>query len=482
MRDRSEEVPVTVRAGLRTLLDRPLPLAGVVASPHAQELELVAPHPRGPGSAGHDLRGFFDDRGRSLVAGRAALLHAGDDPQLASEYAVRAGAAAVVLYGTRLPAGGLGLDEDVSVPVVSLPARVGRLALAALSARARPEISIGVPVRARNGTSGEIAPFSSRGLAFDGRVKPDLAAPGVAVATAEAGKNEDGSPRFGTVNGSSAAAAVVAGAAAVLAQARPSLSAPELKSLLTGTARPLRDAGVAAQGAGLLDLGAASAAELATDPGTLAFGRARGDGWHATQELTLQNASSRWLPVRVRAVGQGGLEITSNPERTYIRPGGTRTVRLRARIVGSPPTEGSAEGSILLIARGAGPLRVPWEITFGASPRRLISGVALSATAFKPSDTTPAVLSLRAGSLVQTATGPQVEPIRRLDVELWRGPRRLGLLARLRDLLPGRVAIGLTGRNPEGGRLRPGKFTIRLLAVPTSGAPRTRQTIDFRIT
>jgi hypothetical protein len=342
-------------------------------------------------------------------------------------------------------------------------------------------VSIGLPTPARNGTSGEIAPFSSRGLAFDGRVKPDLAAPGVALATSEAGRNEDGSASYGTVNGSSAAAAIVAGAAAVLAQARPSLGAPELKGLLTGTARPLPDAGVAAQGAGLLDLGAASVAELAAEPGTLAFGRAQGDGWHETQELTLLNASSRWLPIQIHAVGQGGVEITSRPDRIYLRPGGTRRVSLRARVVGSPPGEGLAEGAVLVVARGAGPLRVPWEITFGPPPQRLISSLALSATAFTPSDTTPAVLSLRAGSLAQEPTGPQVQPVARLDVELWRGKRRLGLLARLRDLLPGRVAIGLTGRNPEGGLLRRGKFQIRLLAVPTSGGKITRATIDFRI-
>ena len=40
--------------------------------------------------------------------------------------------------------------------------------------------------------------------------------------------NADGSPRFVTVNGSSAAAATVAGAAALLAQARPSLGASAL--------------------------------------------------------------------------------------------------------------------------------------------------------------------------------------------------------------------------------------------------------------
>jgi subtilisin family serine protease len=477
LRKQAMEVRVTLRTGLRVLLNRTLPLAAAAVSSHPRELELATPS----SSAGTDLRSFFDDRGRSLVAGRAALIRAGEDPKLAAEYAARAGAAAVVFYGADIPAGGVGLDENVTIPVVSVPEPVGRFAVDAIERHRRPAISIGVPVQVRNGTVGEIAPFSSRGLAYDGRVKPDLVAPGVGLATSEPGRNGDGSAPFGTVNGSSPAAAVVAAAAAVLAQARPSLSAPELKSLLTGTARPLGDAAVAAQGAGLLDLGAASVAELATDPGTLAFGRAQGDGWHETQELTLQNASSRWLPIRIRSAGQGGLlEITSSPDRIYLRPGGTRKVRLRARIVGSPPTEGSSEGTILLIARGAGPLRVPWEITFGPPPRRLISAVALSATAFTPSDTTPAVLSLRAGSLVQKPTGPQVQPVARLDVDLWRGKRRLGLLARLRDLLPGRVAIGLTGRNPEGGRLRRGKFQIRLLAVPTAG-PITRQTIDFRI-
>jgi minor extracellular serine protease Vpr len=482
LRHQAEEVPVMLRAGLQIFLNRPLPLAGALVSSHQRELELVAPRSTESGSATSELDDFFDGRGRSLVAGRAALVHAGDDPQLAIEYAASAGAAAVVLYGNaQLPAGGLGLDENVTVPVVSVPERAGRLALDALARHRRPAVSIGVPVAARNGSFGEIAPFSSRGLAFDGRVKPDLAAPGVGLATSEPGRNEDGSARFGTVNGTSPAAAVVAGAAAVLAQARPALSAPELKGVLTGTARPLREAGVASQGAGLLDLDAASVAELATDPGTLAFGRAQGDGWEATQELTLLNSSSRWLPVRVRAVGQGGLAIAATPERVYLRPGGTRKVLLRARLVGAPPTGGSAEGAILLIARGAGPLRVPWAITFGAPPHGLISAVALSSTSFKPSDTTPAVLSLRAGSLLQEPIGPQVQPVARLDVELWRGKRRLGLLARLRDLLPGRVAIGLTGRNPEGGLLRRGKFRIRLLAVPTSEGPKTRQTIDFTI-
>src|SRR5207247_5941276 len=89
LRNRGEEVPVTVRVGLRVLLSRSLPLAGSVVSSHPHELELIAPRSPVPGATGPELRDFFDGRGRSLVAGRAALVRAGDDPQLATEYAAR---------------------------------------------------------------------------------------------------------------------------------------------------------------------------------------------------------------------------------------------------------------------------------------------------------------------------------------------------------------------------------------------------------
>ncbi len=59
------------------------------------------------------------------------------------------------------------------------------------------------------------------------------------IPTAEPGTNEDGTPRFGTVNGTSVAAASIGGAAALLAQARPALGARDLLGLLTGTAQSL---------------------------------------------------------------------------------------------------------------------------------------------------------------------------------------------------------------------------------------------------
>ncbi|MFL5978876.1 MAG: S8 family serine peptidase [Gaiellaceae bacterium] len=477
LRAHAEEVPVAVRAGLNLVLDRRLPLAGAVGLTRPRELELAAPR-RGTGPT---IGRFFDGHGRSLVAGRAALIHGGGDPQLAIDEAAQAGATAVVVYGTQLPAGGLGVDEAVDVPVVSVPLQVAQAALDGIARNERPTISIGIPSVVRNGNDGEIAPFSSRGLAFDGRVKPDVAAPGVALVTSEPGANEDGTPRFGTVNGSSPAAAVAAGAAAVLAQARPGLRGLDLKSLLTGTARSIHATSVTAQGAGLVDLGAAAAGEISAEPDTLAFGRAQGDGWHSSQEVTIRNVSTRRLLVRVRSEGSGGLVITSKPRWVRLKPGGHATVTLRARLNGAPPPGGSAEGSVLLVARGAGPLKVPWAITYGEPPKSLISSVALSADSFKPSDTTPAVLSLQAGLVLAGPAGAEVHPLSRLDVELWRGKRRIGLLARLRDLLPGRVAIGLTGRASTGSVLEPGRYRVRLLAFPTTDGPPTSRTVAFRI-
>jgi hypothetical protein len=63
-----------------------------------------------------------------------------------------------------------------------------------------------------------------------------------------------------------------------------------------------------------------------------------------------------------------------------------------------------------------------------------------------------------------TEAGDEIEPVGVLDAELWRGSTRLGTIARLRDLLPGRYAIGLTGRGPDGHVLPPGRYSIRLVA------------------
>jgi hypothetical protein len=43
------------------------------------------------------------------------------------------------------------------------------------------------------------------------------------------------------------------------------------------------------------------------------------------------------------------------------------------------------------------------------------------------------------------------------------------------------VAIGLAGRDPDGNRLPPGKYRIRLLATPANNAQASSRIVTFRI-
>jgi minor extracellular serine protease Vpr len=489
LRAETEQVRVVVRVGLEVLVDRMLPLAGAVLPTHARELALAGPskhvsRKRAGGFVAAPAIDAFFAHGTSLVAGRAALVRAGDDPVTAVENAARAGAAAVVLYGADIPAGGFGLDESVPVPVVAVPEDVARTALDALARGERPALSLGTARTIRNGTQGRLAPFSSEGLSFDWRVRPDLLAPGVALMTSEPSDAEDGTPAYGTVNGSSAAAATVAGAAALLAQARPDLDAGALRSLLAGYGRPLDEASVLEQGTGLVDVGAAAGAEIATDPTALAFGPADRKNWRSTQRLTIRNLSTRYLRLRaaVPESGGAGLALAASPNRFRLRPGGRITIKVTASFAGTPGEAPPAEGMIEIGSRSTTHVRVPWAIPFGRDTAPLLTGLRLSERRFKPSDITPAVLSFQAGGLAVGDGRTQIRPVGRLDMNLTTAyGTSPGLLVRMRDLLPGRYAFGLTGRDPQGNKLPAGDYTLTLTAVPPDGSRATTRTLKFAI-
>src|SRR6266540_840395 len=118
LRTRLSEVRVVVRTGLQVLLQRRLALAGAVAPRHALRLDVVTP-PR-------QARGLFDERGYSLVAGKAVLIPAGASPRAAARRAIEAGAAVVLLASGPVPPGGLGLDEGLATPVIGVPSSLVR--------------------------------------------------------------------------------------------------------------------------------------------------------------------------------------------------------------------------------------------------------------------------------------------------------------------------------------------------------------------
>ena len=130
---------------------------------------------------------------------------------------------------------------------------------------------------------------------------------------------------------------------------------------------------------------------------------------------------------------------------------------------------------------GGAPIRVPWSVVL-RPPTGLLGPLSLSRRAFKPSEQKPAVVLLRAGRVVPNRRGTEVVPVLRLDVELCTAAgKRLGLLARLRDLLPGRYAFGITGHGPNGQLLEPGRYELRVLAWPTGGGPPSIQATKFTI-
>jgi subtilisin family serine protease len=490
LRPRSAQIRVVLRAGLQVELDDLRPLAGAVIPAGPVDASIGAPREQTTAPAGYrgavPLLDFFDRRGLSLVAGRAALVPAGSDPDSSVANAARAGAVAVLFYGADLPAGGITLDESGPLPSLAVPEGVARRLLVEIR-RGRPATaSIGAVRTSRNAGEGRVARFSSTGLAFDGRVKPEVVAPGVALETAEPGASPDSSARYGTVNGTSAAAALVTGAAALLAQARPDLDAQALKSLIVASARPLPDDRVTAQGSGLLDIGAATATEVAPLPSSLAFGRADSERWRTVQELELRNVSIRTLrlslDMRVAREGAAAVEFELRPQRLSLAAGRTARIRVRARVAGKVEGTAPAEGTLLVTPLAGRDVRVPWTILFGPRTRPGLGSVRLSARTFAPSDAAPALLSFVAGSVPRSGGGPVVLPLSRLDLELWSPDGgRVGLLARLRDVLPGRYSFGVTGRDPTGALLPSGEYQLRLVAYGTDDGPPTIRTLGITI-
>jgi subtilisin family serine protease len=490
LRPRFGQVRVVLRAGLRVEFDELRPLAGAVTPTRALDVGIGAPRSVTSGPVGYrgavPLLDFFDHRGASLVAGGAALLPAGVDPSGSVANAAQAGAVAVLFYGADLPAGGVGLDEGAPIPAVSVPEAVAQTLLARIRRGTQTTVSLGAVHTESNAGEGRVMPFSSTGLAFDGRVKPELVAPGVALETAEPGVNADGSARYGTVNGTSASAALVAGSAALLAQARPYLDADALKSLLVGSARPLPEDRVTAQGVGLIDIGGATATEVGASPTSLALGRADSQSWRTEQEFVLRNVSFRRLilslDVRVAQEGAATLRFDLRPQHFSLGPGRSIRVHVRARVASKLVGTAPAEGVVIVTPAAGREILVPWVITFGKRRPPVLASVRLSTRSFSPSDAAPALLSFVAGSVRRSAGEPDVLPLSRLDLELWSPDGgRVGLLARLRDVLPGRYSFGVTGRDPAGAVLTRGDYQLRLVAFATDAGPPTTRTVGFTI-
>lgn len=202
--------------------------------------------------------------------------------------------------------------------------------------------------------------------------------------------------------------------------------------------------------------------------------------------FTVTNLSTRTvqlvLGVRTQDEGAAAVDFQLNPKSVTLQQGKSVLVRLNAITASAPSGNATADGSVIVVVRGGAAIRVPWAIAFGGDTVDLIGSARLSAKSFGHSDTKPALLALDAGRVLVVDGRPEIRPVRQLDVVLRRADgSRVGLLARLRDVLPGRITFGLTGRGPDGQFLPPGDYVLEVLAYPVEPGPPAVRRLPFTL-
>jgi hypothetical protein len=227
----------------------------------------------------------------AALPGTIALIERGNcDFSTKIDNAKQAGAIGVVFYQdpshpTDLPFGALGA-EDTGIPAMTIDYVDGLALQSYLASNSNVPATLNPALHLENALPNLVADFTSHGPSIDYSIKPELVAVGQAIYTATEALDSSGDlydpTRYTTVQGSSFAAAMVAGAAALVKQANLGFSAAQIKSALVNTASVSpndiadnSDSGeplIADVGAGKLNATAALAPGATVSPATVSFG------------------------------------------------------------------------------------------------------------------------------------------------------------------------------------------------------------------
>jgi subtilisin family serine protease len=177
----------------------------------------------------------------------------------------------------------------------------------------------------------QLAEFSGRGPRLgDAGMKPDITAPGVDIVAAKAKNGVIGTPAgegYVSLSGTSMATPHVAGAAAILAAQHPGWTAGQLKGTLMGSAEPTAGVDVFAQGAGRVDVAAATTSTVFANPASIDNGIAQwphDDDQPITKTVTYTNTGTAPVTLDLAADVPGAPRgmFTAEPARLTIPAGG----------------------------------------------------------------------------------------------------------------------------------------------------------------
>lgn len=224
---------------------------------------------------------------------------------------------------------------------------------------------------------GFMSVFSSWGPTTDGRLKPDVAAPGVNVLSAF------GYNSYIEASGTSMATPTIAGCSALVVQAHPDWSAYDVRSAIVNYATTLKDRKgkvypVLAQGTGRVDVYSAVKAQALFSPTSLSFGYITGQ---AKASLTIKNVSDKPISITPSLLAEND-DTKAKFDKIDIAPGKSKTVN----IVLEPQTtkEGSHAGYIVF-DNGTVKAKVAYLYWLGTPPKYdLVDFVDVKIPAFSP--------------------------------------------------------------------------------------------------
>ena len=292
-----------------------------------------------------------------------------------------AGAAGVVIYNNTAGLQNITVAGAVpiNIPVVSITAADGELISSRLTAGPIDLTWTGNIISMPNATGGLLASTSSYGVSPDLDMKPDIGAPGAFIHSTY--PLELGGYR--TISGTSMAAPHVAGAVALLLEARPHTSAQAVRSILQNSADPALWFGnpglgfadvVHRQGAGMLDIDDAILATTKIEPGKLSVGES--EFGSVTRTLTVKNDAPAAVTYALSNLGalatgpntfvpsffSGPATVSFSAASVTVPAGGTATVDVTITAHAGLPDRSLYGGWIVFTPQGAGQTyRVPYS-------------------------------------------------------------------------------------------------------------------------